>query len=188
MDNFNSSKCYIEKADNKNSVSACTQVNYLFQIISSFIYLVILIYLFFASKADFSNTLGGNGLRYFLLYALGLPNLKILFNSLFAKNLKLDFGNGLLYINNKPLSIERATSISITEICPYHYSWRWGQTPAFNLSFYHKSVITITTDFGDINFYVCSKKALDLLIKFFEKFNKNYSTYYDEQRLWFTLY
>lgn len=188
MTNFNSSKCYIEKADNRNVISAFTQISYLFQIISAFIYLIILIYLFFSTKTFFSYTVGGNGLRLFLLYSLGLPNLKIFFNSLFAKNIKLDFGNGMLYINNKPLLIERAISINITEICPYHYSWRWGQTPAFNLSFYHKSVITITTDFGDIKFYVCSRKALDILVKFFEKYKKDYSTSYDERRLWFTFY
>ena len=188
MGDFNSSKCYIEKADNRNVVSELTCINYYIQIISAFVYLILIVYVFFSSKAFFSQTVGGNGLRLFLLYFLGIPNLKIFLNSLFAQNIKLDFVNGMLYINNKPLSIERAISINITEICPYHYSWRWGETPAFNFSFYHKSVITITTDFGDIKFYVCSKNALNLLVKFFEKFGKNYSTSYDEKRLWFTLY
>lgn len=188
MNNFNPDKCYIEKADNSCTVSNYTLVNYYFQIISSFLYLVILFYLFFVSKSFFGSTVGGNGLRYFLLYYLGIPNLKIFLNLIFAQKLKIDFINGFISLNNKPLSIERVSSINITEICPYHYSWRWGQTPAFNFSLYKKSVISIKTDFGDIKFYVCSDKALDLLIKFFDKFSKDYSTAYDERRLFFTFY
>ena len=188
MNNFNPNKCYIEKIDNSNIVSDYTPVNYYFQLFSSFLYLLILFYLFFISNNFLSHSVGRNGIRFFLLYYLGVPNLKIFLNTLFVKKLKIDYTNGLIFLNNKPLSIERVSSINITEICPYHYSWRWGQTQAFNLSFYKKSVITLKTDFGDIKFYICSEKALNMLIKLFEKFEKDYSTMYDERRLWFTFY
>lgn len=188
MDNFNPQKCYIEKADNTRVTENWVNVNYYFQLISSFVYLIILIYFFFSLKTYFAGTVGANGFRYFLLYWLGWPNLKIFINVLFAPKLKFDSSNRLISVNNKPFSIDRAKTIDIVEICPYHYSWRWGQTPAFNLSGYKKSVIQIGTDYGVVNFYVCSKKSLNTFIAFLEKFNKNYSYSYDERRLWFTFY
>ena len=81
---------------------------------------------FFSSKIFFSQTVGGNGLRLFLLYFLGLPNLKIFLNSLFAKSIKLDFVNGMLYINNKPLSIEKAIRKCI------EYSFTYGNLDELN--------------------------------------------------------
>ena len=188
MSNFNPNKCYIEQPDKANIASDLTNINYYFPLILSFLYMIVLLWFLFAPGFSFSNTVGGNGIRLLLLYSLGIPNIKIFFNSLFAKKLKLDLLNGVIYVNNKPLAIERATNITVTEICPYHYSWRYGQTPAFNLSFYQKSVITITTDFGNISFYVCTKKAVDMLTKFFEKFSKDYDIVYDERRLFFTFY
>ena len=188
MSNFNPDKCYIEKSDDSQISSNCTCINYYFQLISSFLYVVIVLYFFFTLKKYFGNSVGGNGVRYFFLYFFGWPNLKIFLNSLFAPKLKLDFQNGVIYVNNKPFSIERAKNIDIVEIYPYHYSWRWGNTPAFNLSGYKKSVITISTEFGDIKFYVCSSKSLNLLIQFFDKFNKSYSSMLDERMLVFTFY
>lgn len=188
MNDFNPNKCYIEKAESTNASFNLVTINYYFQLISSFLYMILLLLLLFAYGDSFNKSVGGNGIRILLLYSLGIPNLKIFFNSLFVKKIKLDSQNGILYVNDKPLAIDRAKRINITEICPYHYSWRFGQTPAFNLSLYQKSVITITTDFGDISFYVCSKKAEEILIKFFEKFGKDYDIVYDEQRLFFTFY
>ncbi len=192
MDNFNPNKCYIEKASNNvedaQNVQNWTNITYNFQWISSLAYTIIIIYLFFISKDYFKSTVGGDGLRYFLLYFLGLPNLKIFLNTFFAPKLRIDYHNGLLSVNNKNFSIERAQQITIVEICPYHYTWRWGRTPAFNLSGYKKSVITINTAYGDVSFYVCSKKAVKMLCSFFDKFKKDYSNVYDERMLWFTFY
>lgn len=199
MSNFNANKCYVEKFNDNSNNSNWIKITYYFQIISSFIYTAVVIsifciIIFYRIKYPYGHYPRLRRRRHsllwdcFILYVFGWPNLKIFLNSIFAPKIKLDFANGLISINNKPLSIERAEKISIVEIRPYHQTWRFGVYPAFNLSGYKKSIVTITTSFGDISFYVCSEKALELLTKFFEKYNKDYTNTYDERMLWFTFY
>lgn len=196
MSNFNPNKCYVEESTANQNSSNWTNITYYFQIISSFIYTFIVVYLFFIFITHEPSSSYRYSYRrrhsvfwdYFLLYVLGWPNLKIFFNSLFAPRVKLDFDNGLISVNNKPLSVDRIKKMDIVEIKPYHSTWRFGDYPAFNFSGYKKSIISINTQYGDISFYVCSEKALELLTKFCEKFWKECNYTYDERRLFLTFY
>ncbi len=196
MSGFNPNKCYVEKNDSVAVSSNWTSITYYFQIISSFVYTVLIVCLFFILISSWPSS--GYRARhrhgatflvdFFLLYVLGWPNLKIFLNSFFAPKIKLDFVNGLISVKNKPLSFERIQKVRILEIRPYHDSWRFGEYSAFNLSGYKKSIVTITTSYGDINFYICSEKAIELITKFCEKFNIESVYTYVERRLFLTFY
>ncbi len=197
MSNFNPNKCYVEESTANQNSSNWTSITYYFQIISSFIYALLVVYVFFIlinyepsgySRHRYYRRHHSVFWDYFLLYAIGWPNLKIFFNSLFAPRVKLDFDNGLISVNDKPLSVDRIKKMDIVEIKPYHSTWRFGDCPAFNFSGYKKSIVSINTQYGDISFYVCSEKALELLTKFCEKFGKECNYTYDERRLFLTFY